>query len=227
MLTVYLCFLAGGAVLPLVSFLMGFLSNFFDADVDVDTGLDTDTDFDLDTDLELDTDLDYDADIEINTDADIDTDLDIGSELDFGSAFSIALYPTSLMSLATLAIIFGAVGAVMTLTGKGAIFAFVLAVILGYLASIAVQSILKTLKKLQTRNSAFNERELMLYDGTVVDTILPGQIGSVSFVSLSNIRVNYPAKCSDDSLRLVTGKAVKVKEIKDGIIIVEPKNKYE
>lgn len=236
MLTLYICFLAGGAVLPVTSFILGFINNLTDTDVDVDTDIDADTDLDLDMDADIDTDidtdispdLDGDADLDLNSDADVDTDMDmvVGSEL-IGSAFSLALYPTSLMSLSALAIVFGAIGSIMTLTGKGAILSFIVAVISGYLASITVQTILKTLKRVQTRNSAINEKELMLYDGKVVDTILPGQMGSVSFVSLSNIRVNYPARCADESLKLSTGRAVKVKEIKNGIMIVEPKNKYE
>jgi hypothetical protein len=236
MLTLYICFLAGGAVLPVTSFILGFINNLTDTDVDVDTDIDADTDLDLDMDADIDTDidtdispdLDGDADLDLNSDADVDTDMDmvVGSEL-IGSAFSLALYPTSLMSLSALAIVFGAIGSIMTLTGKGAVLSFIVAVISGYLASITVQTILKTLKRVQTRNSAINEKELMLYDGKVVDTILPGQMGSVSFVSLSNIRVNYPARCADESLKLSTGRAVKVKEIKNGIMIVEPKNKYE
>jgi len=111
--------------------------------------------------------------------------------------------------------------------GKGALITLIIAAVSGYLASITVQSILKTLRRIQTRNGTINENELMLYDGTVVDTILPGQTGSVSFVSLSNIRVTYPAKCADESLRLAAGRTVRVKEIKNGIVIVEPKNKYE
>lgn len=230
MLTLYICFLAGGAVLPVISFILGFVNNLTDADVDVDTDIDVDTDLDLDMDADIDisTDLDADADLDLDADpdADMDTDMVVGSEL-IESAFTLALFPTSLMSLSTLAIVFGAIGSIMTLTGKGAILSFIIAVISGYLASITVQTILKTLKRVQTRNSAINENELMLYDGTVVDTILPGQMGSVSFVSLSNIRVNYPSRCADESLKLSTGRAVKVKEIKNGIMIVEPKNKYE
>lgn len=219
MLTLYICFLAGGAVLPLISFLMGFINNLMDADVDLDTDIDADTDFDLDTDP------DFDADTDISPDTDIDVDANIDS--DINSGLSIAFFPSSLMSLSALAIVFGAVGSVMTLKAKGAVLTFIIAALSGYIASITVQSILKTLKKVQKRNSTINENELMLYDGKVVETILPGKIGSVSFVSLSNIRVTYPAKCSDDRLRLATGRAVKVKEIKDGIVIVEPKNKYE
>lgn len=267
MLTIYICFLAGGAVLPITSFLLGFIHNLMDTDVDadldadahldVDTDVDVDTEFDVNTDADVDTELDInpdaginagielDSEININSDTDMDSDTNVGHSSDLNqnisnmpdahvgigadsaSMLSIAFYPTSLMSLATLAIVFGAVGSVMTLTGKGAIFTLIIATITGYVASITVQTIIKTLKKVQTRSSGIYENELMLYDGTVVDTILPGQMGSVSFITLSNIRVNYPAKCTDESLRLVTGRVVKVKEIKNGIFIVEPKNKYE
>jgi len=68
---------------------------------------------------------------------------------------------------------------------------------------------------------------LLLYDGKIVDTILPGQLGSVSFTTLSNVLVTYPARCADESLKLASGKVVKVIDKKNGVFIVEPKNKYE
>jgi hypothetical protein len=66
-----------------------------------------------------------------------------------------------------------------------------------------------------------------MYDGKVVDTILPGQLGTVSFTTLKNISVSYPARCVDKDLKLSTGKIVKLTELREGIAIVEPKNKYE
>lgn len=226
MLTLYICFLAGGAVLPITSFLFGLINNFLDADVDVDADVDA-VDVDVNTGPDLDAELDTVSELE--ADSNIDTDIDSGANVvgAANSALSIALFPSSLMSISTLAIVFGAIGSIMTMKGKGALITLIIAAVSGYLASITVQSILKTLRRIQTRNGTINENELMLYDGKVVDTILPGQTGSVSFVSLSNIRVTYPAKCADESLRLAAGRTVRVKEIKNGIVIVEPKNKYE
>jgi len=226
LLTLYICFLAGGAVLPITSFLFGLINNFLDADVDVDADVDA-VDVDVNTGPDLDAELDTVSELE--ADSDIDTDIDSGANVvgAANSALTIALFPSSLMSISTLAIVFGAIGSIMTMKGKGALITLIIAAVSGYLASITVQSILKTLRRIQTRNGTINENELMLYDGKVVDTILPGQTGSVSFVSLSNIRVTYPAKCADESLRLAAGRTVRVKEIKNGIVIVEPKNKYE
>lgn len=243
MVTMYLCFLAGGAVLPIISFIFGAFGD--GADVDVDTDVDIGTGVDIGTDLDVDTGVDIGADVDVDTDMDIDTDVDAGvvadisttadlnmetgSDLGTGAdtVFSIGLLPTSLMSLSALAITFGAVGGVMSLTGKGKIITFVAALIAGYLASVVVQTIVKTLKNIQKGNTGINENELMLYDGKIVDTILPGQLGSVSFTTLKNVMVSYPAKCSDESLKLETGRIVKVKEMKNGIFLVEPKNKYE
>lgn len=191
----YLCFLAGGAALPFISALLGFLGDGIDADVDVDV------------------------------DVDVDADIDIGS--DINTMFSIGLFPSSLMSLSALAITFGAVGSIMSFTGKEKTITFVTAIITGYLASVIVQTIVKSLKKAQKRSYGINENELLLYDGKVVDTILPGQLGTVSFITITNILVSYPARCSDERLKLETGKIVKANELKDGIFIVEPKNKYE
>jgi ammonia channel protein AmtB len=131
------------------------------------------------------------------------------------------------MALSALAITFGAVGGVMTSTGKGKIITFVAAVISGYIASVIVQTIVKSLKKIQKRSDGIDENELLLYDGKIVDTILPGLLGTVSFDTLQNIKVSYPARCIDVNAKLETGKVVKAIEFKDGIFIVESKNKYE
>lgn len=215
MITMYLCFLAGGAVLPFISFILGALGD----------GMDTDINTDVDIDVDVDVDVDVDADVDVGVGVDVETDINIDPEID--TMFSIGLWPSSLMSLSALAITFGAVGAIMAFMGKGKLITLVVSVFAGYIASVVVQTIIKSLKKIQKRNYGIDENELVLYDGKIVDTILPGQLGSVSFVTLNKIRVSYPARCVDASLKLETGKIVKVIQLKDGIFIVEPKNKYE
>lgn len=207
MYTMYLCFLAGGAVLPILSAVFGFFGDGADADIGAGDGMDTG--------------IDLDADL------DVDLDSNFGIETEFGTAFSLGLLPTSLMAISTLAIIFGAVGAILTYSGKGTLITLTIAAISGYAASVVIQTIVKTLKRLQTRSYGLDENELLLYDGKVVDTILPGQLGSVSFTTLNNVKVSYPARCTDQDQRLETGRVVRVKEIKNGVFIVEPKNKYE
>lgn len=196
-MTIYLCFLAGGAVLPFISFILGELNSGFDMDTEVD----------------------------LDVDMDIHTDTDIGADSD--SIFSLGLFPTSLLALSALAVTFGALGSIMTYTGRSKGITFIIAIIAGYLASVAVQTIIKTLKRVQSNSYGINENELLLYDGKVVDAILPGQLGTVSFTTLKNVMVSYPAKCTDENVRLDTGRIVKVVELKNGIAIVEVKNKYE
>ncbi len=208
MVTIYLCFLAGGAVLPLLSVIFGSLSN----------GPDVDADVEIDADLNVDTDVD--AEVVMGTMAD-------GPEFDTGMGLSIGFLPTSLMSLSALAITFGAVGSVMTMLGRGNILTLVVAAITGYIAAVIVQTIIKTLKKIQKRHYGINENELLMYDGKVVDTILPGQLGTVSFNTLKDVHVSYPARCTDGQLKLETGRLVKALEVNNGIFTVEPKNKYE
>jgi hypothetical protein len=217
----YLCFLAGGAVLPLISVLFGFLSDGADADIDtgvnMDAGVHSGTEFTVGTDMEAD----------IGSAADAGTGVDTDFNADTGSVFSIGILPSSLMAISALAIAFGTIGGIMTASGRGKIITLVGAILGGYLASVVVQTIVNTLKRIQLRNYGVNESELLLYDGKVVETILPGQLGTVSFVTLQNILVSYPAKCLDGSRKLEAGKIVKVKEIINGVVIVEPKNKYE
>ncbi len=211
MITIYLCFLAGGAVLPFISFILGSLSD----------GIDTDVNADVDMHADVDMGTDIDTHVDIDTHADIDTGTDVNT------IFSIGLIPTSLMSLSALAITFGAVGGIMSYNEKGKGITLVAAMIAGYIASVIVQTIIKTLKKVQNNSYVIDENELLLYDGKIVDTILPGQLGTVSFTTLKNVMVSYPAKCIDTDIRLQTGKIVKVVELKNGIVIVEAKNKYE
>ncbi len=217
MLTIYLCFLAGGAVLPFLSFISGFFSDGMDADVSHD--------IDVDTEIDIDSYSGSDSDTMIDHQSDLDTDMNEASGTD--SLVSIALLPTSLSSISAMAITFGAFGTVMTLSNHRSLSTFILALLLGYLVSVMVQTIIKSLKKIQSRNTGVDENELLLYDGKIIDTILPGQLGTVSFVTLNNTLVSYPARCDDNSMKLTAGRTVKVKEFKNGVFIVEPKNKYE
>lgn len=221
MMTVYLCFLAGGAVLPFLSFAFGFLGN----GSDVDTG----TDFDASVDVDMDADLDGSLDAAFHSDVSTGTadGLEGDSIQGTNSILALGLLPTSAMALSTWAIVFGAVGSIMTYKGVVETITLIVSIIIGYVASVIVQSFIRTLKRIQVEHTGIDEQELLLYEGTVVDTILPGQLGTVSFVTLKNIRVSYPARCADEDMRLPTGRVVKVIEIKNGIFIVEPKNKYE
>ncbi len=207
----YLCFLAGGVVLPFLSFAFGFLSDGIGADVDAD--INTDFGTDIGTDIGMDASPDV-VDVPQVT-------------IESGSMISVGLLPTSFHALSAFAIIFGAVGAVMTLKSIPTIITLPVGLVSGYLVAVLAQTILQTLKKIQTRNYAVDENELLLYEGVVVDTILPGQLGTVSFLTLEEIRVSYPAICSDETLKLETGKQVKVIEKREGVFIVEPKHKYE
>ncbi|MFT4146620.1 MAG: hypothetical protein QM644_19425 [Mobilitalea sp.] len=205
MLTMYLCFLAGGVVLPFLSFALGFLADGIGADVDVDADIGTDFGADGGPDI-------------------VDTPQ---VTIESGHMISIGLLPTSFHALSAFAIIFGAVGAVMTLKSIPTIITLPVGLVSGYLVAVLAQTVLQTLKKIQTKNYAVDENELLLYEGVVVDTILPGQLGTVSFLTLEEIRVSYPAICSDETLKLETGKQVKVIEKREGVFIVEPKHKYE
>ena len=169
MTIMYLCFLAGGSVLPFISVIFGFFGDGIDTDIDADFSADINTD--------------------INTELDVGAGVDAGADYDIGaglgSSFSLGLWPSSLMSISAMAIAFGAVGGIMSYTGKGKLITFVVAFVCGYVASVIMQTIVKSLKKIQRRNYGTKENELLLYEGKIVDTILPGQLGTVSFTTLS------------------------------------------
>ena len=225
MVTFYLCFLAGGAVLPLISVLFGSLGGGSEADLDTD--MDIDAVLDPGGDVDVDPGLDAVGTHTGASDAGTDMGADLSGGPEPGGVLTIGFLPTSLMAISALAIVFGAVGSVMLLSGAGKLLTFVAAVAAGYIASVVVQTIIKTLKKVQKRNYGVNENELLMYDGKVIDTILPGQLGTVSFTTLKDVHVSYPARCVQEELKLSPGRIVKVVEIKNGIFIVEPKNKYE
>ncbi len=220
-MTIYLCFLAGGAVLPFINFIFGALSDGFGGDVDTDVNLDVDSHTDLDLGIGSETHT------EITSGSDVGTNTGMEIETGGNTMFSLGLVPTSLLALSALSIAFGAVGGLMSYSGKSAVITFVVAIIAGYIASVVVQTILKTLKNVQKRSYGIDENVLLLYDGKVIDTILPGQLGTVSFNTLENVMVSYPARCIDESMRLETGRIVKAIQLKNGIVIVEAKNKYE
>lgn len=233
MLTIYLCFLAGGVVLPFISFAMGFLSNGLDSDLNTDVDMNTDLDFHVDNGFEVDGNISTEVGTDVGTDigSDVGDSFPVGHQvsLEAGSEsfVTLGLLPTSLLSISALAITFGASGALMTYGKAGKFLTFLVSLLIGYFFSVVIQSILKSLKKVQKMNSGIDEKELLLYDGTVIDTILPGQMGTVRFTTLKDVSVSYPAICDDKDIKLVSGKIVKVKEFKNGVFIVEPKNKYE
>ncbi len=234
MLTFYLCFLAGGAVLPVFNYVIGFLSNGFGGDMHGDIDSNADFHGDIHTDLhgDIHTDLHSDLHHDIHLDhhlgdvhgGNASAPTDANGD---GSFLSIGLIPTSLLSLSAFAVVFGTSGALMTLSEWNFIVTLLLSAGVGYLMAVIIQTIINSLKKAQTINSGISENELALYDGKIVDTILPGQYGTVSFSTLKNVLVSYPAKCADENIKLEAGKIVAVKEFKNGIFIVEPKNKYE
>jgi hypothetical protein len=222
--------LAGGAVLPFLSVILGSLGGGSDTDLDISADTDIDIDAMLDTGPDITADTSIDADTGgIAAGDELGSNFGVGGQLspEIGSAFTIGFLPTSLMALSALAITFGAVGSIMLLTGKEKLITFIVSVIAGYLASVIVQSIIKTLKNIQKRNYGINENELLMYEGKVIDTILPGQLGTVSFTTLKDVHVSYPARCVEGSCKLTPGRIVKVLEIKNGVVTVEPKNKYE
>lgn len=225
--TLYLCFMAGGAVLPIISAIGGALGGHSDIDANADVHADIHAD--VHTDMHIDHHIDIGGHHHIDIghhDGDVGGHSgDIDSHLDSGLA--IGLIPTSFIALSALSLVFGTVGELMTIGNKGKILTLVVALVSGYLASVIVQSTIKTLKRLQVRNYGVKENEVLAYDGTIIDTILPGAIGSVSFTTLKGVMVSFPARCVDKEAKVQAGKVVVVKELVDGICYVELKNKYE
>lgn len=213
MQTVYICFLVGGAIIPLISTILSIFDGHADFDGNIDTEITTDTDIGGVID---------DVDVGIDSHIDCDCDLHTG-----GGGVVLGLFPTSLIALSAVSAFFGLVGTVMSASGYNRVLTIVVSIIVGYIAGVIAQTIIKSLKKIQVRNYGINTNEVLAYDGKVVDTILPGKLGTVSFTTLKGILVSYQAKCIDETKKIEAGKIVRVIELQGNVCIVDLKNKYE
>ena len=117
-----------------------------------------------------------------------------GLHLDFsieiGDA-SICLIPISIQSICAGILIFGGSGKLIY-NGHNLLIANVIAVGGGYLAAVAIQTLIKRLKKAE--HTTYSQEQLLLFDAKVINTIITGGYGSISIKTYDGIASTYPAK---------------------------------
>lgn len=121
--------------------------------------------------------------------------LDFDLSIDIGDT-SICLIPVSMQSICAGLLLFGTVGKIV-FNGENYIMANVAAVLSGYVAAAAVQTLIHRLKKVD--NSPRSQNELLMCDTTITNTIPVGGYGSVSIKTDKGATLSYPAKAQDPS----------------------------
>ena len=155
------------------------------------------------------------------------TDLDFDFDIDIGD-FEICFLPFSIHSICSGLLVFGAAGKVL----QGKYTTVIVALIslgIGYIVSILVQTMIHRLKKVE--NTTYSTEQLMLYDATVVNTIVKGGFGSISITTADGITTNYPAKAEDPEVSIRQGTVVSLVSFEKNMAIVKKKvsleEKYE
>ncbi|WP_310602062.1 hypothetical protein [Anaerosporobacter sp.] len=130
----------------------------------------------------------------------------------------VSLLPFSIQSICAGLLVFGAVGK-MLIHKENQVLCIVIAVALGYLMAIVVQTLIHKLKKIE--NTTYTKEELLLFDAKIVNTIIPGGFGSVSITTLDGITTSYPAKSANTLEGIRQDTKVKVLYFEKNIAIVE------
>lgn len=142
--------------------------------------------------------------------------LNIHLSLDIGNA-SICFLPFSVQSICAGLLVFGAIGKM--LLHKGLTFCLVVAIVLGYLVSVIVQTMIQKLKNIE--HTTYSKEQLLLFDAKVINTIKAGKFGSISITTLDGITTNYPAKAKDPLVEIRQDRKVQVLFFEKNVAIVE------
>lgn len=139
--------------------------------------------------------------------------------LDFdGADVDLWFLPLSANSIFGFLLFFGGSGRLLKYTGKSNTTIFLIACVIGYIAAIIIQSLIRKLKKIES--PSINVTDLLMYEGKVENEIAEQGFGSVSFWIHDRV-VTYPAK-SFDGHKISQEATVKVKEIQDqNVLVVE------
>ncbi len=135
-----------------------------------------------------------------------DTDFDI---------FSLPLKPFTIMTFVT---VFGATG-LITLQFIPPIFTLVPAIFLGYVfARLLYNFVYLKLKSYETETS--KERDALSLEAEVVEKILPGSFGKISYIMDGNT-LSAPAKEQVSGNGIAKGTKVTIVDMKDNVCYVE------
>lgn len=154
-------------------------------------------------------------------------DIDFDPSIDIGDN-TFCLMPFSVQSICAGLLIYGTIGK-MVYNGYNGVTVNIIGAAAGYLAAIAVQTLIRRLKKVE--HTTYPKEQLLLYDGKVVNTILKGGFGSVSITTLDGITGVYPAKAENEQEAIRQGTIVSIVRFDKNVMIVKVKDelikKYE
>lgn len=144
--------------------------------------------------------------------SDFDLDLHMGA-----GDIEISILPTSFMSLCALILVFGGAGRLL-MNRLSTPLCIVISLVFGYIAAFIIQNMIKKLKSI--KHEACHNEEILTLVGTVVNTILPNQLGTVSF-DVKAGKITYVAK-TDPDLCIKQGSRVVPLRFEDKILLVLP-----
>lgn len=136
--------------------------------------------------------------------------------LNFDIDIDLNFLPISGVSICTGLVAFGGLGLLFNRV--------ILAVIVGYCAAMAVQMIIRRLKRV--KNEAMNREELYLCDGKIINTVLPGGLGTVEFDNIKGIATTFVCRSTDPAAELKQNTAVKLVEFDGEIAVVRRKEDF-
>lgn len=194
--TLYICFIVGGFVIPVINVAAGALGGVFhlgDVDIDVDADMD----------------LDVDSDLDLSTDA-------------ATPGASHNPIPVNLMTLSFAAVVFGAVGR-LTLGRMGVLSGLVVSVVCG-MAAGALLGRLVVLPLKRNRANATSFRRLRGTEGVVKLEIRDDFIGTISIPSATGSLVTYSARPAPGFHTLPIGQKVMIVGVEPDreVCIVQP-----
>ncbi len=149
---------------------------------------------------------------------DLDFDIDIGG-------FDVCFLPFSVQSICAGLLVFGAAGKVLEGGALTAVTVVIIAVAMGYLVAVVVQTLIKRLKDVE--NTTYSTDQLLLYDAKVVNTIVKGGFGSISITTNDGITSTYPAKAQNPETVIRQDSVVSILEFQDNVAIVMEKDLLE
>lgn len=142
--------------------------------------------------------------------------LDFDFSIDIGDV-SICLIPVSIQSICAGLLFFGAAGKI-AFNGENYLVANIVAVLIGYLAAAAVQTLIRKLKKIE--HSPSSQDRLLMCETTVTNTIPAGGYGAVSIKTEGGTTLSYPAKARDSSETIRQNTSVHIIYFEKNVAIV-------
>lgn len=138
----------------------------------------------------------------------------LNMDLDFD--LDLAFLPISGVSLCTGLITFGGLGLLFYNPWIAGVSA--------YIAAMIVQTIIRRLKKVD--HEAMNRDELFLCDGKIINTVLPGGLGTVEFDNIKGSSTTFACRAMSKEEMLKQNTVVELVDFEEEIALVRRKDTF-